>query len=276
MALKPVIGGFVQVPTKGVQPVIAGLVRNPAGGRSFVLPGGLVQFSTGSPDPLAGIVFAIRAQNHNGDLVPLGYYQDVACTIPAVTEFDTVMGWKDEFNGIGLSFTQADPDKSPLLIFVNGVPILQFDGVDDELSAPLADVAVQTIFLMCKSLSSGGSGFGRALSYIENREIGAFGAGGKWAWFSPLTNSALSWNVWGVMAVDIQSNAVAILYADGVEGATLNPSDVSVSTTLTIGSQGGNHYLPCDIAAVLGSHAGPTPAEIVLVSEYLLDINAAL
>jgi hypothetical protein len=85
----------------------------------------------GASDPLAGIDFTIRLQTHNGDNVPLGLYQDVACTIPAVNEFDPVGAWRDELSDSGRLLITDHTDHQPVLVFVDGVPVVEFDGVDD-------------------------------------------------------------------------------------------------------------------------------------------------
>jgi len=106
-----------------------------------------IQPLLGGGDPLAGIPFALRLQTHRGDNVPLGMYQDTACTVPAVTDGDAVAAWRDELSGSGFTVTQSDVQKRPLLIFDSGVPSLWFDGVDDYFLNPsLASSALEFQF----------------------------------------------------------------------------------------------------------------------------------
>lgn len=83
------------------------------------------------PDPLAGIAFALRLQTHNGDNVPLGLWQDVSKTVPALLDGDPIAVWEDVLSASGREFTQADPSKQPLLFFESGVPTILLDGVND-------------------------------------------------------------------------------------------------------------------------------------------------
>lgn len=84
-------------------------------------------------DPLADIDFALRLQTHRGDGVPLGLYQDTAFTIPATTAGQSIAAWRDELSGSALIATQSVSTKRPTLRFTNGIPWLEFDGIDDWL-----------------------------------------------------------------------------------------------------------------------------------------------
>lgn len=65
---------------------------------------------------------------------PLGLYQDTACTIPALLDGDPIGAWRDEITGNALVFAQADSMRRPVLRFVNGVPCVETDGIDDLLT----------------------------------------------------------------------------------------------------------------------------------------------
>lgn len=93
----------------------------------------VIAVEDGDADPLAGITTILRLQTHNGNGVPLGLYQDTACTVPAVDDGDPVAAWRDELGTSGLLAIQSVETKRPLLRFVDGFPILEFDGVDDYL-----------------------------------------------------------------------------------------------------------------------------------------------
>jgi hypothetical protein len=91
-------------------------------------------------DPLAGFNFAVRLQTHNGDGVPLGLYQDISCTTPATQDFDTIAAWRDELSESGVTLTQEDPDKQPILRILTGVPAVEFDGIDDVLEGAITGI----------------------------------------------------------------------------------------------------------------------------------------
>lgn len=71
----------------------------------------------------------------SGRLKTVGLYQDLACTIPAARWGDSVAAWRDELSDSGIVAIQSVTTKRPTLQFENGVPYLQFDGVDDFLSS---------------------------------------------------------------------------------------------------------------------------------------------
>ncbi|MCE9603526.1 MAG: SGNH/GDSL hydrolase family protein [Planctomycetia bacterium] len=64
-------------------------------------------------------------------LQPLGLYRDEACMEPATAEGEFVAAFRDERTGHGLTFKQADLAKRATLRFVEGRPVLRFDGIDD-------------------------------------------------------------------------------------------------------------------------------------------------
>lgn len=96
-------------------------------------------FAKSAGDPLAGISFLIRLQTHNGNNVPLGLYQDSACTTPATADGDPIGGWRDELGTSGLVATSSGTAR-PLLKFVSGVPVVRFDGTNDFLVATVSTV----------------------------------------------------------------------------------------------------------------------------------------
>jgi hypothetical protein len=85
-------------------------------------------------DPFSDFDFTFRLQTHNGDRVPLGLYQDAACTIPAIADGDPVGGWRDELSESGIVLSQSSATKRPILRFIFDTPVLEFDGIDDFLS----------------------------------------------------------------------------------------------------------------------------------------------
>lgn len=86
----------------------------------------------GPVDLLAGFNWAARLQTHiPGSNTPMGLYQDVACTIPATQDGDPIAAWRDELSASGSVYTQSDPQKQGLFVFVGGAPTVFLDGVDD-------------------------------------------------------------------------------------------------------------------------------------------------
>jgi len=85
--------------------------------------------STGWVDPLAGIDFALRLQTHRGDGVPVGLFTDAGTT--SAGESDSVYTWADELSNSGLSAVQSNAMKRGTLEFLNGIPFLSMDYVDD-------------------------------------------------------------------------------------------------------------------------------------------------
>lgn len=111
-------------------PVQRARLGNAAGCDAYLL-------STTPPDPLAGFTWSARLQTHNGNNVPLGLYQDTACTIPATEDGHLIKGWKGELMGTPITATQADDQKAPMLVFNGATPTALFDGVDDFLGGAL-------------------------------------------------------------------------------------------------------------------------------------------
>lgn len=72
----------------------------------------------------------------------LGLYQDAACTIPALNDGDPIGGWRDEISGSLKKITVSISTKRPTLRFVNGVPVVRCDGIDDDLAG--TDLTTQT------------------------------------------------------------------------------------------------------------------------------------
>ena len=113
---------------------------------------GQQEVTTGGGDPLAGIPFALRLQTHNGNNVPLGLYQDTACTIPATMDGDLIAGIQWVFASGNLRLTQSDPQCQAMLVFFDGVPAIYPDGVDDfyESSSVTLSTAVSIFALAAR------------------------------------------------------------------------------------------------------------------------------
>ncbi len=102
---------------------------------------------------------SLRLQTHVGDYAPYGLFTDTGGSTPATTEGDLIACWRDMRPG-GTLFTQATSLARPTLVFVDGVPMVDFAagqylvgaktwGLDSALAVigyePLAD-EVYTVF----------------------------------------------------------------------------------------------------------------------------------
>jgi hypothetical protein len=112
-------------------PILTG--RGILTGKGILSGSGILTRSAGWVDPLAGLPFTLRLQTHRGDGIPLGLYQDTACTIPATADGHSVAAWRDELSDSGLVAVQSVSTKRPTLKFVSGKPVVRFDGIDDFL-----------------------------------------------------------------------------------------------------------------------------------------------
>lgn len=216
-------------------------------------------------DSLAGIPFALRLQTHRGDNIPLGLYQDAACTIPAVTDGDPVGGWRDEISGSGLVAVQSISTQRPTLRFRSGVPVLEFDGVDDFLSLTLARPFPFSISVSAKSsdTSFGGmAGYGNFNVAIGNGFPGTAPNNGFWIWtpnaattYGEAGSIDTDWhNHIGVIPSEVESEWV--MYRDGI--AVGSPgldaaTPQSGATTLFIGQSSTSENWAGDMTSYMQS-----------------------
>lgn len=232
-------------------------------------------------DPLAGIEFSARWQSHVGDDVPLGYYQDEACTIPAVTEFDLVVAVKDELSGSGLIMTQSDPDKQMLLRFTaEGVPYLESDGVDDYYEmASVAGMGADNWSVVVAVATNDLSGT-RVVTSIGS-DVTPTGYAvtqrtGKIAFLrNGLANepSTTDWVVDEPTVVSVIRNAGTVtLYANGVAlSPTYSNAPNAPTTASFIGWNGGDQYWSGPIFAVFWFNAVLSVPEHAAVVDYLVN-----
>jgi len=101
----------------------------------------------------------------------LGLYQDTACTTPVTTAGQLVAAWKDELSDSGLVAIQSNSAKRPEMQYVNGRPVVVFDGVDDYLEVTatwsLASVLMTTRFSSTR-FPGGGFPFYKSFSVADN------------------------------------------------------------------------------------------------------------
>lgn len=275
MAISTVIGGFAKVPAVGIRPVMpGGFVKRADGGPALVYPGGFIQVSSGTPDPLAGLPFGLRLQTHNGDNVPLGLWQDVARTIPAVNEFDLVAAWEDVLSESGIVATQADPDKQPTLVFINGVPFVEFDGIDDFLVHGVGSAVPSSIFAVCRYTAGTGfqclAGFGNPSGTNIYSRLNL--PGGPWGTFLeanvPTNTDNAAFKVLGLVThapnnVDLITNGVVDTNTAGIAYYTTAGGNIGREAVADV--FGG----PCGAL-----YYGPTTLPAVTINAYLSTIFA--
>lgn len=260
MIYRPVLpGDFVQAPPiKRVLP--GGGVQTPW---RPVLPGRIVQVRSEPVDPLADYAFHVRLQTHMGDNVPLGMYQDVACTIPAVNDFDPVAAWRDEITGSVILFTNADPDQQPMLRFIGGVPVLATDGLDDVLVQPATAMLPLYIHARIHYISGG---FGRVTTQTGSGNGGFTGSGGAWGARYSGTNIPLGAATAGYDSLFIQGGAgTSRTTYNGV--STPQPDDSLPNATWSIGdfTSGGGQVIEGNyVALYFGSTAIDAAQQTVL------------
>jgi len=101
----------------------------------------------------------------------LGLYQDTACTTPVTAAGQLVAGWKDELSNSGLVAIQSNSVKRPEMQYVNGRPVVVFDGVDDYLEITttwsLASVLMTARFSSMR-FPGGGFPFYKSFSVADN------------------------------------------------------------------------------------------------------------
>lgn len=197
-------------------------------------------------DPLANIPFALRLQTHRGDGVPLGLYQDAACTVPATLAGQAVAAWRDELSGSGLIATQSVSTKRPILRFTAGVPWLEFDGVDDYLDVTMPVVgavsAAMTFTDHDNAVSSRGLVFGRVGVDDYNDErvmIGVRKAGVEYMdtyyKLGSRTGHGLApANGWNVLTI-IKTNTQIHSWMAGTDAKVDNTAGTLDATTVRIG-----------------------------------------
>lgn len=147
----------------------------------------------GTASPFDNGITAVPELFDNYGIV--GLYQDTACTVPVTTAGQLVAAWRDELSNSGLVAVQSNSMKRPEVQYVNGRPVVVFDGVDDYLeittSWSLASVLMVTRY-SSQRFPGGGFPYYKAFSVADNGadngtwwcETGggpaAFGSNGIW------------------------------------------------------------------------------------------------
>lgn len=236
-----------------------------------------------APDPLAGITFTLRLQTHSGfgatPLAPLGLYQDAAKTIPATQDFDPVAAWEGVLMGVPVTAVQADEDKQPYLLFVDGVPTVVFDGVDDRMTVALAvgNDFFAAVGCSMEISTAQGSAYAPFFLTADNEarlcwrlDATAWGAYGTGAISSGESLAAGAYNL-QVDAVDAGATAIVTLYRSNVEKGASGMYNDGGTSPLTLGAEPGfNRYLNGALVFVLFTPDHAARATISTYTDSLL------
>jgi hypothetical protein len=220
-------------------------------------------------DPLAGIPFVVRWQSYAGG-APIGYYLDEACTIPAVTEFDLVVAIKDELSGSGLVAVQTNPDRQAMLVFVNGVPGLYFDGVDDLYIHTATLTAPCSIFAVCKNEGGGGA---NTVAMFDSQDLPLYSSiAGSWGtWAATVVNSGVANTTVQVLHMEVEAPNNITFYTDGVPVNKTNGTAFDVFGSSAIGSEGSVPSNPFG-GYLFALFAIEEPADLALIRDSLQTI----
>lgn len=232
MIYRPVLpGGLVQVPP--LRPLLpGGYFQSPL---RPVLPGGIISVVSES-DPLDGYAWAARLQS------PVGMYQDVGFTTPAVDEFDPVAAWRDELTESGVAVTQDNPDRFPIVLD----SALGCDGVDDYLAGDVeASATSYTMAAVIENPSGGTGNFRVAVTYGPGASsnttfIGVDGSGNFICSNSNASNDLPSTTSGGRVVIVAEVNAGQIRWwLDGVlVGSSSTNVNARGSDLFTVGAYG--------------------------------------
>lgn len=230
-------------------------------------------FPEASGDPLAGLTFAIRLQTHSGDNVPLGLWQDTAMTIPALNDFDPIAAWSDELSDSGQVALQSDTNKRPILLFVDGVPTVDFDGIDDVLVHTAALSAPCSVYIISKTTDPatqcavGFDGAGMNIYTV---------IGGGWGmWVTGVVEGGTTNDVFKVLGSKITDFDDIDMITDGVSINRTNGAafDTFFGPVVGAATEGSVQPMLGPICAVLGAAA---PTDDALIQSYLPSIYSGI
>jgi len=208
-----------------------------------------------SPGKLPGLV----AWYDPSDLSTL--YQDTAMTVPVTAAGQAVAAMRDK-SGNGAHMLQATASKRPIYHVSGGLKYVEFDGVDDGMSAaacPMAGADEVTLSTAVRGVSTGTIGTLCELSAISSNTAGTFGffeegvQVGAITWRSKGTSDSLKtvargavlpatsvYSCMGKISTDlsvVRRNGAVLLSA-----ATDQGSGAFISGALYLGARGGSTY----------------------------------
>jgi hypothetical protein len=238
-----------------------------------------------------GIDVILRLQTHRGDGVPVGLYQDAACTIPATDDGDPVGGWKDELSNSGLVAVQSVSTKRPILKFVSGIPVLRFDGIDDFLIiATVPTISGVVGFASTAFYSSATQANGRLLSIASATGFDFDGTTGFVAGYRPGTGSSIGTQFGSSYGAQSVMEDEWLTFASRATGAAIETwkngddksttaIDTSAIASTRIKIAGSFAFSEVDDlwgGDISSATLGPwTESEILLVQEYLTTLRPA-
>lgn len=211
-----------------------------------------------SPTDISGLKLWVKADAN--------VYSDAGST-PAVND-DPVQQWNDQ-SGIGYNLSQATSGQRPLLKtnVLNSLPILRFDGSDDQIVGATGTFAAAnqplTYFIVLKKADttnkvpmSGGTG---AFLFNWSGSTGDAYAGTSLTFTCTITN----WNIIGV----VFNGASSIVRCNGAE-TTGNAGSGAFGATVTVGSYPGFPWNG-DIAEVIIYDSALGSTDRASVDDYL-------
>lgn len=227
----------------------------------------------GAADPLAGVPdIAFRFQTHNGDGVPMGMFQDTACTTPATADGDVVKGIKS-FDGATILATQGTTGNAPLLKIVSGIPVLRTDGSNDFMMASTPYISNTTTYSIyyCGTVVAGG------IMFAEDNNTGGRGWVVSFNNFELRGTSGYGYTFGSgrhYLSIIGDTGAAGRTYVDGtVSGTTIGDSTVNTHTgVLNIGRReysGAESYGSCDIISIILATSSHSSGNRGTVETYL-------
>jgi hypothetical protein len=194
-----------------------------------------------------------------------------ADAISGVADGTAVAAWADS-SGNGHTATAPASGRAPVYKagVVNGLPVLRFDGVDDQLQAYWSLAQPTTVFVVYAVRASNGSlqfvtdGFNNATmaDYVTPTDFGMYAGG------STVTKSGFTYGAFHVVASTF-AGASSALYPDGGPAVTGNPGGAS-PLGITVGASGADAVAAAaDVAEVVVYNRALASSEVDGVGRYL-------
>lgn len=225
---------------------------------------------SGASDPLAGLDFVVDFRPWEGGEA-LRLWQDVAATIPATADFDPIAAVSSKTAGV--IATQSDVNKQPLLVFVDGVPTIEPDGVDDYLTFTATLSAPCTIYVVCKYSGAGGNRV--VVGFTGGQNLYANLSGTWAAWMQATVSSDVANLTFQVLTLTVRAANDIDLDTDGVPVTKTNGSsfDLSIQSALLAENTAGDSRMIGNVCAVLAQEA---PADEAIVKAYLSSLYSSI
>lgn len=234
---------------------------------------GIVSYTNGPTDPLAGVTFALRLQTHvQGSNTPVGLFKDTACTIPATTAGDLIKGWKDVLGTSALAVIQATDANCPTLQFSSGVPVVRFDGLAQFMALGTSISAQPLTAFSGTTCTTGGA--------VDQRIFDAFSTvrcllgpqnGGTMLMFAGAAgpNVAQSFPLAASQFTGIFNGASSILRKNGSQIGTGDVGAGDLTSGITVGATiGGGEYFAGDMTSLFIKSGVATAPELALIEAY--------